>query len=74
MSAQERKKVEYGLFNFKPEQRETMFLEYTNYMIQVSNERDECDFRLSMLVKKIKTILQFWMIEENSSLYCEVSL
>jgi hypothetical protein len=36
MSAQERKKVEYSLFNFKPEQRETMFLEYTNYMIQAS--------------------------------------
>jgi hypothetical protein len=63
MSAQERKKVEYSLFNLKPEQRETMFLEYPNYMIQASNERDECDFRFSMLVKKSKTILQFWMIE-----------
>jgi hypothetical protein len=40
-----------------------MFLEYTNYMIQTSNERDECDFRFAMLVKKSKTILQFWMIE-----------
>jgi hypothetical protein len=63
MSAEERKKVEDCLFEFEPEQRELMFMEYTAYMIQASNERDEGDFRFIMLMKQSKTILQYWMIE-----------
>jgi hypothetical protein len=40
-----------------------MFLEYTNYMIQASNQRDECDLRFLYASENSKTILQFWMIE-----------
>lgn len=58
-----KKKVEDLLFEYASDHKEQLFLEYTRFVINACNDKEQGDFRFQMLLKQTKTILQYWMID-----------
>jgi hypothetical protein len=69
LSSQLRQSVEDELFGLKiegvddPDTQQKLFQQYTDFVISARSEKANNSFRYDMLVKKVKTPIQYWLAD-----------
>ena len=65
MATVQKRKTEDIIFNFVHDQKETLFMEYTQFMNSAGQEHDASDFWFQMLMNQTKTVLQYLLIDSK---------